>query len=509
MRISISPKNDNVNFEPVEINSLQELVDHATKHNYSTGVFKDNRRNKANFLKAECIALDVDNDDPEDNYTIQGAKDLFKDYRHVIMPSKSHQKEKNGRVADRFRVILFLETAITDAKDFTATWVELLNYYPAADRACKDASRFYYPSPKAFSVVDTGKSWPVTRYVEPERNELDEALGHEDNYGKLAYDTLQFLTYGAPAGKRNVRLFKASKDMQEQGFTIDQCKAKIQSMITLTKNWGTEYLNEKDIECIQNAFTQEALYNKRPVHESPSVFKFQTLSEMVEEAGEIEWLADGLLTKGGFSVMVGPPKAGKSTLVRQLVKHVCQGGHFLGRDITQGSVLYLTFEEQPAILKQQFNAVGIKKDDPIYIHTGAVFDDRAMDDLTDAIKDFKPSLVVLDTIFDISQLESINNYKEVKTALARIRAIARETDAHILGVHHTNKGGVGNNSIMGSNAIHGAVDTMIRFVQESERRYLYSNGKHGRHFNDQEIIFDYKTQTYTLGNKREGRGEKF
>ena len=165
MKISISQQNDNVNFKPVEINSLQDLVKQATKYNYSTGIFKNNYRKKDNFIQADFIAIDVDNDDPNDTYTIEGAKEIFKDYKHIIMPTKSHRKDKNGRIADRFRVILFLETSITDAKNFTATWGQLLKYYPAADKACKDAARFYYPSPEVFSVMIKGKTWPVTDYV--------------------------------------------------------------------------------------------------------------------------------------------------------------------------------------------------------------------------------------------------------------------------------------------------------------------------------------------------------
>ena len=41
---------------------------------------------------------------------------------------------------------------------------------------------------------------------------------------------------------------------------------------------------------------------------------------------------------------------------------------------------------------------------------------RAIDDLHAAINEMGPSLVVLDTIFDISNLEDINSYKPVKDA---------------------------------------------------------------------------------------------
>ncbi len=511
MRISVSPQNDNVNFRPVEINSLQDLVDQALQFNYSTGVFKDNHRNKSNFQEAQCIALDIDNDGPNESHTMAEARKIFGDYKHIIMPSKSHNKEKNGRIAERFRVILFLENKITDAKDFTATWKTIYDVYPAADRACKDASRFYFPSTEVYNINEGGKSWPTATYTPPETNKLDDALGNTKDLGQLSRRTLNFLMTGAPAGRRNVELFKAAKDMQEQGYSKDRVIAKLQAMIDSGGDWTEEAVNEKDLECIDNAFTQDPMYDKREGEVlRNSIFNFQSLETMIDEAGEINWLAEGLLTEGGFSLMVGPPKAGKSTLVRQLVRSVCQGDHFLGRDIAQGGVLYLTFEEQPSVLKQQFAACGIKVGDPLTIHVGNVFADQNLvfEDIRAAIDEFQPSLVVLDTLFDIVQVESVNDYKETKMALAKMRTIARETGTHILGVHHTNKGGEGNNSIMGSNGIHGALDCLIRFVQERERRYLFSNGKHGRHYNDQEIIFDYKTQTYAIGKKREKGGDK-
>lgn len=508
MRISISPQNDNVNFKPVEIKTVQDLVKHATTCNYSMGVFKDNYRTKKNFQQAQAIAIDVDNDGLNDNYTIAEAAEKFAQYKHIIMPSKSHKKEKNGKVADRFRVILFLSDTITDPKDFQATWKTVYECYPAADRACKDASRFFFPSTEVYSIQTSGKTWPVTKYVQPEVTELDSTLS-EGVKGTLSKQTLEFLINGAPEGRRNVSLFKAAKDMQEQGYTEQDVKTRLQLMIDGGGDWATDYVNDKDLECIDNAFKDDPMYDKRDQQViRPSVFNFQTLDEFVETTEEVSWLVDGLLSDGGFSLIVGPPKGGKSTLIRQASLCVAQGKPFLGRNVTQGGVLYLTFEEQGGLLKKQFEQAGRQPGDPIRIHVGNVFENKNIiyDDLEAAIQDYGPKLLVLDTIFDAFQLESINDYGEVKETLARLRTIARNTGCHILGVHHTNKGGEGNNSIMGSNGIHAALDTLIRFVQEGERRYIFTNGKGGDHFIDQEIVFDFKTQTYGLGKPRK-RGE--
>lgn len=502
MRISFSPQDNNVKFEPVEINSLSEFIKYATNHYYSTGVFKNNYRNKANFVEAQSIGLDIDA-----GMSIEDAAVMFKDYKHLILPSKSHRVDKGGIVADRFRVILFLEDKITNQQDWYATWYKLKSFCPAMDKACKDPSRFYYASTDVYQINETGKLWPVTKYVAPERDELDVALEDDSDdtpKGRLSIATLRFLQDGARAGEAHPALVKAVIDMKEQGYNLNQIKFKVEAMIKSGGTWGSDYLNGKDIQTIEDVYQRDTLYPARENEVTrKSMFTFQSILELVQEAGEIEWLVEGLLTKGGFSLMVGPPKAGKSTLVRQLIKSVAQGLPFLERPIRKGKVLYLTFEEQPAILKKQFDAVGISPNDPIMIHTGVVFGETMLEDLKDAIIEHEPELVVLDTLFDISQLESINNYKEVKVALAVIRKLARDTNCHILGVHHTNKGGAGNSSVMGSNAIHGAVDTLIRFHPEENRRYLYSNGKYGDHFDDQEILFNPKKETYTLGKKKD------
>lgn len=504
MRISIGT--DNVNFKPVGISSLQEFVDYATQYNYSTGVFKDNYRKKSNFELAECIAIDVDNDDENDNYTIEDAKQKFAGYRHIIMPSKSHQKDKNGRVADRFRVILFLEDAITDAKDFTATWGQLLKFYPAADKACKDASRFYYPSPAVYSLNEDGALWPVTEYVEPERNELDEVLADGDR-GQLSRETMHLLTYGAPAGSRNVRLFKAAKDMQEQGFSVEECKARVSSMISVTRNWETSYLNDKDIECIENAYKEEPKYEARPNTMSQSnPFMFKSLSDIRNQTDEVEWLVRELIPEAGFAIVSGKPKIGKSTLLFNLVKATLDGSQFLGREVAKGPVMLLAFEEHEKQLANNLELCGVNPgDENLYIHTGDVFGEGVFDHLVDWVQEIQPKLIVVDTIFSMSNIETINDYKTVYDELRRFRNLARETGSTVVGVHHNNKSG----SFMGSQGIYGVVDTLISFVDFKDQRFIYSKGKSGQiPFNDQELLFDPATQSYTLGKVKERASDK-
>lgn len=499
MKLSVGK--NNTNFKPIEINSIEELCETITKTNYSQSIYKDNYRNLKNFFSAEIIALDVDNENEGDNHTIDEAVALFKDYKHIIAPSRSHRKDKGGKVADRFRIILFLSEPIINVKDFTATWHSINKLYSAIDAACKDASRYFYPSPDVYSKNPAGKLWPVAKHVEaPVKEDIDVVLG--SNKGQLAALTLDFLLNGAPQGKRNDRLFKASKDMQEQGYTQEETVNRVQAMVDKGGSWAHSELSERDLQTIASAFTQEPKYTKRQGELTKNAsFKFKSAKELLNSNEKVNWVVDNLLTEGGFSVMAGPPKSGKSTLMRQLVLAITRGEEFLGRKAKTGKVIYLALEEQEAVLKDQYKTSGLKDNDNLIIHTGGVQTEDPILDLRSAIVDFEPSLVVIDTLFLLMQIESINDYRQVNEAMAKFRNLARELNTHIITVHHTKKDNEasGANRILGSSAIHGAVDSALILTVEDKRRFITTSQRFGKTFYDQELVFDVDTATYFLG----------
>jgi RecA-family ATPase len=59
----------------------------------------------------------------------------------------------------------------------------------------------------------------------------------------------------------------------------------------------------------------------------------------------IPCVIEGLLTQGGFSILAGKPKLGKSSLSRYEAVCVAKGQPFLGRDTTKGDVLLISLEE--------------------------------------------------------------------------------------------------------------------------------------------------------------------
>lgn len=480
-----------------QVSTFAELARYASTDAVSFGIFKHNTRRTENFLRADTIGLDID-----DGMSLDDAKELFKDYKHAILTTKSHQKEKNGVVADRFRVVLQLERAIDNAKDFYATWYNLYEKFPFIDKQCKDPSRQFYASPQVVVIKEEGQTVPVIVGVDKPKQEV---VNTYEQLGQLSARAMKLLLFGAPAGSRHGELYFAGRDAHEQGYTEDQFAGMIEEMIQRGGDWGTTTLSGSDRKKITSIFKEDPRHPPRETEKPVSAFKWTKLSDVAKGEDKLEWTVGGLLIKGGLSIMAGPPKSGKSTLTRQLTRSILSGDAFLGRKATKGKVLYLALEEQPYLLKQQFAKVGVTSDENLLIHVGSIRTKNRIEQLKEAIYEQDATLVVIDTLFLFSQFENGNSYDEVNKKLMDLRDVARDTGAHLLTVHHQNKGlDKGTNSISGSSAIHGAVDCAMIFNTLGAQRTLTSSQRGGIQFVNQSLCFDKETETYSLGESNDG-----
>lgn len=148
MKISKVKNNKDCETLDVDFESLQDIVSSTT---WSPGVFKDELRNKSNFTQSEIIGLDFD-----EGTDLSSAIKMFNSFKHIIGTTKSHQKEKNGKVCDRFRVILFLAHPVYNRELYEGTVAKFLSDFPTADKACKDASRQFYPCTEIVSINQYG-----------------------------------------------------------------------------------------------------------------------------------------------------------------------------------------------------------------------------------------------------------------------------------------------------------------------------------------------------------------
>ena len=252
---------------------LKTLAHLIIQCNWSPGVFRNGHRNLENFERMDVIALDFDA-----GITVKDAIKRLKqqNFSYILGTSRNHQKEKvkkSGKVlpaCDRFRVVFPLSGPISSDADYKATFQKLREVFPEADSQCSDASRFFYPCKDIVKIRKRGNKVAPQKFValEPKAKSISNMV---DGYlGSPSKATLKFIALGAPDGEWNGALFKAAKDLMEQGYDED-------GAIELLEK-PTGMLDNQDLKTIKSAFNKEAKYEKRKERKRETESELQTES---------------------------------------------------------------------------------------------------------------------------------------------------------------------------------------------------------------------------------------
>ncbi len=141
-------------------------------------VWKDGYINDANYLKEQSLfIIDVD-----EGLTIEDAKSLFQNITYLITTTKSHQKDKNGVICDRFRLIFpTVSTFHLEPEIYKEMYVNVLNSLgmELADSKCRNASRWYYGNPDGehwYNITD--QKLDIRHYIpdSAEKQQADQAI---------------------------------------------------------------------------------------------------------------------------------------------------------------------------------------------------------------------------------------------------------------------------------------------------------------------------------------------
>ncbi len=510
MKISIS---DNISlFETVEVNTVEDLAKKACESNISTSVFQNGKRNITSFEFADCIGLDIDNDkDGTPSISLDQAKRIFAQFKHAILSTRSHLVEKNGVIAERFRVILFPETAITSSNDFYCTWFWLKDQFPWIDNQCKDPSRFWFQHKEVLSVNEDGKLITPIRYTAPEKPMKDGRAVLPGERGELSKQVLQFLEFGVQAGSRNGTVYKVAREFQQALYDHEETQTRILDSLTRNNILSNDFPESEAKLAIGSAFTKDAKHAPRLVEVKPRAFTYQRWSELLAVPDtKDDWVIEGLLLKGGMSIVVGTPKIGKTTFVRQLERSVLRGERFLARTATKGTVVHYSFDEKARTAKRHYVRLGLNKDDNMILHFGTAGNSNYLKELEEDLISIKPSLAVVDTLFDMVDVQDVNSYGPIKRALSFFSSLAEKTNCHIMFIHHQNKPGMNSSqgsghSVLGSTAIYGSVDACLIFEKDphSNLRVLNVTGRAVDDFRRTYLEFDKDTMTYSITEKKD------
>ena len=233
---------------------------------------------------------------------------------------------------------------------------------------------------------------------------------------------------------------------------------------------------------------------------NPMVAKAVGLGELLNEPDEpVRWLVDDALPAGGSSLVVAPPKAGKTTAARCLAVAVARGLPWLGRECDRGPVLYLALEERRDEVKRHFAKLGARADDQIRVYVQPAPRD-GLAALRGAVLAFNPVLVIVDPLFRLIRFEDGNDYAGVTNTLEPVVALGRETGAHLMLIHHSRKGsGEDGEESLGSQALFAAVDTLLSIRRTGIERSIESRQRYGPDMARTVLALDESTGWVNVG----------
>ncbi len=119
----------------------------ATAHDYVCAEYRNHYRNGENFLGADCLPVDCDNDhsdNPEDWVTPDNIRNAFPAVSFAVHYSRSHMKEKNGKAARPKFHVLFPIDPVTDAAVYSSMKKKVNELFPYFDTKALDAARFFF-----------------------------------------------------------------------------------------------------------------------------------------------------------------------------------------------------------------------------------------------------------------------------------------------------------------------------------------------------------------------------
>lgn len=235
------------------LEDLSEVV--KSDLNYTPFVFENGYRKESNSILNLCNSIMLDFDD---GLAVDKAMTIFDNYYYLIATTKSHQKDKNGKICDRFRIIFPLSKSIDLTIEEYKSIMSLLVIKYGNDKSCKDIARFYYGyknsevfinfNGKDFLNIDSLKKEAILYFKlkkeleEPKQQNIIKNYNYTTNsnlcenkrdwfykYSHTQYmlDYFKFNTRFS-AGGRNTYLFSVARHFQEEGCDPDFIKYELE-----------------------------------------------------------------------------------------------------------------------------------------------------------------------------------------------------------------------------------------------------------------------------------------
>jgi AAA domain len=201
----------------------------------------------------------------------------------------------------------------------------------------------------------------------------------------------------------------------------------------------------------------------------------------------VPYVISGLLIQGGFSILGGKPKAGKSSSSRYEAVCVAKGIPFLGRDTTQGEVVLISLEDTLGHTDNCLKALGWNPETDARITIveklapSIIESIHAIENALEKMPHVR--LVIVDTLAKLLRVRDMNDYSGVMEHVEKVHDLARNfPKLHVQGLVHCKKARTDNpfDSLLGSTVLRGETDTNIVIYEEGQHKVIAAEVRQGR-----------------------------
>lgn len=313
-----------------------------------------------------------------------------------------------------------------------------------------------HESGSKYEVIDNAElaelpSWLSTAINQSKVIQIPTQLNTGVYKGTLSRSTLEFLVNGAEEGTWNATLFKATKDMQEQGWTLEEALEKLERI--------TGHLDQVDLRTIESAFKEPPKHAPRALDSennevlvvtaydlTAKMFDYLDDKDLVkgEPTGisELDYLLGGGKRLGEVTAWHAEAKTGKNSLWHALMLRWLEKGIPIGyasRELTPETevlpnILSLAYEKNIwlAPLNDEIKEeIKTKLSSwPLFFANG--YGHFPMQDLESWVVDLKQRGVEYFWFDHLHyMLEDPEDHKEASKLIKMIKALAKRENIHI------------------------------------------------------------------------------
>lgn len=268
----------------------------------------------------------------------------------------------------------------------------------------------------------------------------------------------------------------------------------------------SDYLQTHSRQDLLEAAKIAPPFKPQQLRAAPLPVALTSLADLLAEPDDaIDWLVEDRIPAGALVLLAGKPKAGKSTLARDLAFAVATGQPWLGWRAQFGRVWYVVLEEKRGEIRKAFRRMGATGSEPIrFLIEQASADLLAR--LHELARQEKPALIVVDTLQRLIQAKDLNDYAHVTERLNPVLALSRETGATLFLLHHASAhaGREGLDAVLGSTALSASVDNVLILTRSERHRELSSVQRIGPDLEPMILALDERSgRVQVAGRKRD------